>query len=71
MIFLAYLFECMGRGDYVSGSIGIGTSRMLKFYLKVLYLTCKAPSGELSCPVKGLVLFMLIIVKLLGPVVQN
>ena len=31
-------------------SVGVGVSKMLKFYVKVFYVMGKALSGELSCP---------------------
>ena len=34
----------------VGFGIGIGFSKMLKFYVKVFYVMGKALSGELSCP---------------------
>ena len=36
-------------------SVGMGMGYTLKFYIKVLYVICKAVSGELSCMQTGVV----------------
>ena len=40
----------VGVGDV---SVDVGSSKILKFYVKVYYVMCKGLSGKLSCMLTG------------------
>ena len=42
--------QSLGRAIALPPGVGIGISKMLKFYAKVFYVLGKALIGELSCP---------------------